>query len=671
MLGLGSPVVVILALAGVGQEQKPAPPTPVAGTTVEVVAVDAVVTDSRGKYVTDLETSDFEIYEDGRKQTISHCTYIAPESLTEPPAAMTPLAHLPQRQAVRRAMALVVDDLGLSFESTVWARNALHNFIDRQMLPGDLVAIVRTSAGLGALQQFTSDRRMLHAAVDTIRFKLSGRGVVAAFSMPGLHGGGESGGLSNFGQGPAAGAAAVAAAKARLEAFAAARERDRQLYLTAGSLGAVRFVLAGLLRMPGRKSIVLVSEGFPMYDESGDRSGVFNAIRSLVDLANRASVVIYSFDPRGLMTGTFDRSVAETRGGMSSLATDTGGLLLADSNDLKGEIARILDDQRGYYLIGYTPDAVSSRRGQAKEAYHRITVRARRPGLRVRSRRGFYPVSAGLEKVEPSDPAQKLLEAAQSPFSAGDLALRLTTIFEHDKAQGSFVRSLLHLDARGLTFTERPDGSHEADFQLVTLAFGADGRPVRSAGGQQSLGIKAEAFEATLRGGLVYSFEMPVARPGGYQVRAAVLDTASGRLGSASQFVEVPKLKKGRLVLSGIAMSGEGSDGIADPGTTATVRRFRAGAMVVYACFAYNAGSRLEVRPTVYRDTVPVYEPAALPLDGASQRDPDRLAVIGRLHLPPELEPGAYSLEVAVTESKASGKGRSARQWIEFEIVAP
>jgi hypothetical protein len=274
--------------------------------------------------------------------------------------------------------------------------------------------------------------------------------------------------------------------------------------------------------------------------------------------------------------------------------------------------------------------------------------------------------------VGPSDPAQRLLDAVQSPFSAGDLALRLTAIFEHDKAQGSFVRSLLHLDARGLTFTERPDGSHETELQLVTLAFGADGRAAERAGRRlHRVGIKPEAFEATLRGGLVYSFEMPVARPGGYQVRAAVLDTASGRLGSASQFVEVPKVKKGRFVLSGIAMGGDASDEGANPGATATLRRFRAGDMVTYACFAYNAGLRLEVQPTVYRETVPVYEPAALPFDGAGQRDSTRLAVIGRLHLPPELEPGAYSLEVAVTESKAGGKGRAARQWIEFEIVAP
>jgi hypothetical protein len=165
--------------------------------------------------------------------------------------------------------------------------------------------------------------------------------------------------------------------------------------------------------------------------------------------------------------------------------------------------------------------------------------------------------------------------------------------------------------------------------------------------------------------------ETPVARPGGYQVRAAAQDAASGRLGSASQFVEVPEFKKGRLVLSGIAMNGAASEGVTDADATAVVRRFRPGAMVTYALFVYNGGFQLKVRPTVYRDTVPVYQPAVLPFDGAGQPDRNRLAVVGRLHLGPELVPGAYALEVAVTDANSGGKGRTAREWIDFEIVAP
>ena len=72
-------------------------------------------------------------------------------------------------------MAIVVDDLNLSFESIPRVRAALRRFIDEQMRPGDLVAILRTAAGMGALQQFTTDRRALHAAADRVRWTMMGR----------------------------------------------------------------------------------------------------------------------------------------------------------------------------------------------------------------------------------------------------------------------------------------------------------------------------------------------------------------------------------------------------------------------------------------------------------------------------------------------------------------
>jgi VWFA-related protein len=647
------------------QTQGAARPTPVIGTTVEVVQVDAVVTDSEGRYVTDLEASDFEISEDGRTQTIGNCTYITPELRSDVPSPSASFAGLPWRQSVRRTMALVVDDLGLTHWSVARVRTALHTFIDRQIQPGDLVAIVRTSAGMGALQQFTGEKRMLHAAVENIRFQLSGR-ASAAFAVTGVYDGRDP---RSFGGGGPTGAF-MADFDAGVRRMEAEREDRRRSYLTFGTLGAVRFVLSGMVRMPGRKSIVLVSEGFAMEDETGHRKGRSDALGALTDLANRASVVIYSVDPSGLSAMVSSGVAAFGRAGLAGLANDTGGLLLADTNDLSGAIARVLDDQRGYYLIGYTPEPSSPRR-KGEASYHVIRVSTRRRGLRVRSRRGFYPVSAAEERIEPTDPVQRLVEAVQSPFSAPDLGLRLTTIFEHDEERGSVVRSLLHIDARGLTFTERPDGSREAELQLLTMMFAGDGRAVASAGRQQRIAVRAETFEAALKGGLVYSFETPVAEPGGYQARAGVMDRASGRLASASQFVEVPEFVKGRLVLSGIAMSGGGSEDVADPRTTPVVRRFLPGTMVAYAFFAYNSGGRLEVQPTVYRDTVPVYQPAALPFDGGGQRDPNRLAVVGRLHLDPELEPGLYTLEMAVTEASGRGKGRGARQWIDFEIEAP
>ncbi|HVQ27186.1 MAG TPA: VWA domain-containing protein, partial [Planctomycetota bacterium] len=140
--------------------------------TLSLVQVDAVVTDKSGRHVTDLTAADFEIFEDGRRQEITHCSYVAIPALPAPPPRPAdpalPAPPVPTRirpDRVRRTIALVVDDLGLSFRSTIEVREALRKFVDEQMEPGDLVAIVRTRGGIGALQQFTVDKEQLRAAI--------------------------------------------------------------------------------------------------------------------------------------------------------------------------------------------------------------------------------------------------------------------------------------------------------------------------------------------------------------------------------------------------------------------------------------------------------------------------------------------------------------------------
>ena len=79
----------------------------------------------------------------------------------------------------------MVDDLGLSFDSTYYVRRALKKFVDEEMREGDLVAIIRTSAGMGSLQQFTADKRILYEAIERVRWNLLGRGGVSAFAALG------------------------------------------------------------------------------------------------------------------------------------------------------------------------------------------------------------------------------------------------------------------------------------------------------------------------------------------------------------------------------------------------------------------------------------------------------------------------------------------------------
>src|SRR5262252_6471240 len=202
--------------------------------TTNLVQVDAVVIDKDGKRVTDLKPGEVQIFEDERQQRITNFSYIpgmnslpaviptAARSSPGPPAALKP-------DQVRRTIAIVVDDLGLSWQSTQLVRRALQKFVDEQMQPGDLAAIIRTSGGIGALQQFTSDKRQLSAAIDHVKWYMSGRATGGAFAPLGTEN------LPNL-------PAEAQAAYDDLEQF-------RQELFTVGTLGAINYVVRGLQQL--------------------------------------------------------------------------------------------------------------------------------------------------------------------------------------------------------------------------------------------------------------------------------------------------------------------------------------------------------------------------------------------------------------------------------------
>jgi VWFA-related protein len=127
----------------------------------------------------------------------------------------------------------------MSFESIAYVRRALNKFIDEQMQPGDLVAVIRTAGGAGTLQQFTADKRQLHTAIDRAKYVLMGRadtGAFKAITPPPLK--------IPYEQ------------DARLQTV----ENFRDEVYSVGTLGALNYVVRGLRDMPGRKSILLLSD---------------------------------------------------------------------------------------------------------------------------------------------------------------------------------------------------------------------------------------------------------------------------------------------------------------------------------------------------------------------------------------------------------------------------
>ncbi|MEQ1923630.1 MAG: VWA domain-containing protein, partial [Pyrinomonadaceae bacterium] len=265
----------------------------------------------------------------------------------------------------------------------------------------------------------------------------------------------------------------------------------------------MRYIVTGMTELPGRKSVILFSDGFKMFETSSDgfqeQGRVIDFLKQLVETANRASVVFYTLDARGLQTAGITAAdnisntspeamnaqtqarrnqLIDTQEGLSFLAEETGGIAIKNNNDLSGGVRRVLDDQ-SYYLVGYEPD--SDTFDPVKRKFNALIVKVLRPGASVRYRSGFFNV-ADSEKPAVSTTTQttgqQLNAALLSPFSVGGIGLRLNALFGDDAKTGPFVRSLLHINAADLKFTDAPDGNKKATFDVLAVSFGDNGQPV-------------------------------------------------------------------------------------------------------------------------------------------------------------------------------------------------
>jgi VWFA-related protein len=676
--------------------------------TTNLVQIDAVVTKD-GKQVTDLKAEDFELFEDGKPQSITNFSYvsIAPANSVNVAARPNPKERIPTPVApavmrprdVRRTVALVVDDLGMSVESIGAARRHLRKFIDEQLEPNDLVAIIRTGGEVGALQQFTGDRRILYNAIDHLRWNQCSRRGVHVFAPMG----GPVSVDDNYG--------------------------PCGWLTTKGTLQILRFVLQGMRDLPGRKSMVVFSDDLPIVQQqagpsnmNGDQSssgpvsttnenalpGSLNSeaaiFQNVAELAIRASVVIYAVDTRGLQytgmtamdrppagfaaAGTLNvqvpaimrsRSIAlmDNRQGHELLAKETGGYLVRNSNDFG--LHGIMDDQRGYYLIGFRPDDETF-----DKRFHQIKIRVKGKGLTVRTREGFYGVTNADSLPKDLTAHEKMIRALLSPFGANEIPVRLTTFFANDATAGSILRSFLYLDARDLTFTDEAEGIHKATFDLSSVIFGDNGKVVSEEDRVATLQLHDDAYDRAKREGVVYGFDIPLKQSGTFQFRVAMRDTASSRYGAAGQFVEVPNLRNDRLALSGIVVSKEAASARPNQSTSLddeitggpAVRRFHQGSIIIFAYGIYKSQidpatrlPQLTTQTRIFRDGKPIYAGTPIQLDLAGQTDLTHVTAGSRFQIGPELPPGQYVLQIIVEDRLAKPKQNIATQSIDFEVT--
>ncbi len=720
-------VVFLLCLSAVNGFAQTPTPTPAEDDVVKIsttlIQLDVTVTDKKGKIVTNLKPEDFEVYENDKKQAITNFSFVgsAPQEQSAPPAPKSnknesgaPVPPVPVRpEQVRRTIALVVDDLGLSYESIGSVQRALKKFIDEQMQPNDLVAIIRTGSGNGSLQQFTSDKNVLYAAVEKVRWNPIGRAGISTFTPvePTLQEQIAATGATPRTNTSAATDAAIQAEKDRTTAFNELRED----IFSIGTLGSINYVVKGMGELPGRKSIMLFSDGFSICTKTDIKNDAArcdrmrDTLQQLTDLCNRAAVTIYTQDARGLTyvgmsaqdnisltTQKLEDAVAnrtdelrDKQQGLSFLAEETGGRATFNSNDLNYGLEKMLEDTKGFYLIGYQPEAETF---DAKtRRFNKLIVKIKQPDLTARYRSGFFGVTdADLRRAVSKNetPLQQILKPLTSPFTASDINLKLNALFGKDDKNGSFINSFLYIDAKDLKFTDAPDNSKQAVFDVLAISYGENGAITDQVGKNFSISVKAENFQKILSEGLIYNFVFPIKKSGAYQMRVAIRDAADAKIGSASQFIQIPDLKKGELTLSGIVMENlteaewkeENLPQIAVQRQTnlmrdTSLRRFKRGTILRYSTEIYNVkldqsrNPQIQTQIKIYRNGKIILNGNPNPFKPEGQSDAGKQNFAGAIALGNEMKPGDYVLQINITDNLAKSSRKSATQWVQFEIT--
>lgn len=358
-----------------------------------VVQVDASVVDKNGKIVTDLKAEDFEITEEGKPVTLRYFSFIPlVEQRTENvEGTKSTTTFKPIKvEDVKRTFVFLVDNplvdivfanadmFGMSTASVslrtratragVEAERLLTWFVDTQMEGNDIAAIVDTELSIGQLSNYTNDREVLTAAIHLIKEKS----------------------ISNEKE-----VIRITSVNGNVDLHPLIQQNLRVIRLLSK-------VIDQTAKIPGRKVISLVSRGL-MYDSRLAGSDIVRKrLDEVIAKANRERIVIYTMSPNGLGNAggvsisarsrqqpgkLSDRGTIQAVQDIDSLqhlASETGGRAIYNTNDVRVGFAQVLEENRGYYLLGFTPEEEQAGRA------HKVKVIVKLPGLKVHARGTAY-----------------------------------------------------------------------------------------------------------------------------------------------------------------------------------------------------------------------------------------------------------------------------------------
>jgi VWFA-related protein len=596
-------LLALVSLGALAQTPSSTPQTGelprIQGGTEEVV-LDMVVRDKKGKLLTNLERNDFTVIDNGEQRTIKSFRLIqGTEAVggsgpSGAPAKLDPLRQL-------RLITLVFQ--GGDANASKLARDAAMELLKTELAQNVYIAVMAIDFKLEAIQQFTNDRELLKKAIETATAQVANhvadnnrvrQQLAALLGRPEANGDASVGGTTTPTDAPAAptnGPGASGASMGPGMAAAAMQEMmynilqnatsDSQTTWSRATVYPLLDLVKEQYRLPGRKTILYFSGGFPLEQDTED------AFHTVISTANRANVSFYCVDTTGLTTWSsnqnavaalkdaarnsaqgvgssgkgvsmgqaeaedkaFEAGSKDTQHNIRMLAEQTGGELIANSNDFRAPIRRVVEDAESYYEITYSPEIQ-----KYDGSFRKIIVKTALKDVHVQTRAGYFalPPNMTMGQVLASYEVPLLQALDDKPlqrnFSFQSAAMHFRG------AQGPTCEVVIDIPASGLTFEENKQaGRFEGRVAYVAVVKDSNGQVLKKLRQEVPLPVtpdKLAAFKATSH--FIYNEGFALG-PGRYTLEAATIDLPSKKISARKSSFVIPA-ETGQLAISSVTL---------------------------------------------------------------------------------------------------------------------
>ncbi|HMD07621.1 MAG TPA: VWA domain-containing protein [Candidatus Acidoferrum sp.] len=558
LLQIGAP-----SYAQQSQPQPPAdaqaqtkPPASSIRVTSELVLANVVVRDKKGNLVRDLKKEDFTLFEDGKKQQISTFDFENVDQLetagdaektvtgeaaeTVEPAGVLKKSDAPVMNARdRRVIVLYFDFSAMEPDQIGRCVESAKKYINGQMRPADIVALVSLSTNMRVDLDFTDDKTKILS-------------VLSSYS-------------SGSGEGFAMGDTGSAEGAAETGGSFTADDTDYNTFSADWKLLALQSTMQALGKIEQKKSLIYFSNGI-------SQTGTDNqsALRAATAAAVKNNVSIYPVDVRGLQAfppggeaqnaslhgqSAYNGAAvlndlsgnAASQETLSTLAADTGGKAFFDSNDFSGVFTQVQKDSSAYYVLGFT-----STNPLKDGHYRRLKVQVNRADVKLEFRPGYY-AGRDYQHLNRADREAQLEDELAAELPQTDVPLYAGTAYFRQDESHYYLAVSLVVPGSQIPFVQEKDKDNATIDIIGEVRLDSKGRvPVGQL--RDTVKLAVDSTQQVRRKNVQYNTGFVLA-PGSYHLKFIVRENQTGRMGSFETDVQVPDLRKAPLRMSSVVLS--------------------------------------------------------------------------------------------------------------------